>query len=43
MDDELQLMSKEQLVKEIMKLRMAISEHRDSTGAGISETWVTSS
>jgi hypothetical protein len=32
MDEELQLMSKDQLIEEIKKLRMGIREHRDSTG-----------
>ena len=32
MDEELQLMSKDQLIQEIKKLRMGIREHRDSTG-----------
>ncbi len=32
MDEELQLMSKDQLVEEIKKLRAGIREHRDSTG-----------
>jgi hypothetical protein len=32
MDEELQLMSKDQLIKEIKKLRRGIREHRDSTG-----------
>jgi hypothetical protein len=32
MDEELQQMSKEQLVEEIKKLRAGIRKHRDSTG-----------
>lgn len=32
MDEELQLMSKDQLIEEIKKLRAGIREHRDSTG-----------
>jgi len=32
MDEELQFMSKNQLIEEIKKLRMGIREHRDSTG-----------
>jgi hypothetical protein len=32
MDEELQSMSKNQLIEEIKKLRMGIREHRDSTG-----------
>ena len=32
MDEELQLMSKDQLIEEIKKLRRGIREHRDSTG-----------
>ena len=32
MDEELQLMSKDQLIEEIKKLRKGIREHRDSTG-----------
>lgn len=32
MDEELQLMSTDQLIEEIKKLRMGIREHRDSTG-----------
>ncbi|HZF64327.1 MAG TPA: hypothetical protein VEZ55_07585 [Chitinophagaceae bacterium] len=32
MDEELQSMSKDQLIEEIKKLRMGIREHRDSTG-----------
>ncbi|MBC8032720.1 MAG: hypothetical protein H7Y03_01135 [Chitinophagaceae bacterium] len=32
MDEDLATMSKEQLIEELIKLRMAIREHRDSTG-----------
>ena len=32
MDEDLQMMSKDQLITEIKKLRMGIREHRDSTG-----------
>ena len=32
MDEELQLMSKDQLMEEVIKLRTGIREHRDSTG-----------
>ena len=32
MDEDLQLMSKDQLIEEVKKLRMGIREHRDSTG-----------
>ncbi|HZG26121.1 MAG TPA: hypothetical protein VEZ17_16150 [Chitinophagaceae bacterium] len=32
MDEELQSMSKDQLVDEVKKLRAGIREHRDSTG-----------
>ena len=32
MDEDLQLMSKDQLIVEVKKLRMGIREHRDSTG-----------
>ena len=32
MDEELQLLSKDQLIEEVKKLRAAIREHRDSTG-----------
>ena len=32
MDEDLQSMSKDQLIKEIKKLRTGIREHRDSTG-----------
>lgn len=32
MDEELQLMSKDQLIEEIKKLRKGIRDHRDSTG-----------
>jgi hypothetical protein len=32
MDEDLQSMSKDQLIEEIKKLRMGIREHRDSTG-----------
>ena len=32
MDEELQLMSKDELIEEIKKLRMGIRAHRDSTG-----------
>ena len=32
MDEDLDQMSKEQLVKEVKKLRAGIREHRDSTG-----------
>lgn len=32
MDADLELMTKEDLIKEVVKLRQAIREHRDSTG-----------
>ncbi len=32
MDTDLELMTKEDLIKEVIKLREAIREHRDSTG-----------
>jgi hypothetical protein len=32
MDEELDFMSKDQLIEEVKKLRLAIREHRDSTG-----------
>ncbi len=32
MDEELQFMSKDELIEEIKKLRQGIREHRDSTG-----------
>src|SRR5687767_15837192 len=32
MDEELETMSKDELIKEIKKLRAGIREHRDSTG-----------
>ena len=32
MDEDLQMMSKDQLIAEVKKLRMGIREHRDSTG-----------
>lgn len=32
MDHELELMTKEELIKEVRKLRQGIREHRDSTG-----------
>lgn len=32
MDEDLHLMSKEQLIDEVKKLRAGIREHRDSTG-----------
>jgi hypothetical protein len=32
MDEDLKLMSKDQLIDEVIKLRMGIREHRDSTG-----------
>jgi len=32
MDADLALMTKEDLIKEVVKLRQAIREHRDSTG-----------
>ena len=32
MDEDLQLMSKDELVEEVKKLRTGIREHRDSTG-----------
>ena len=32
MDEDLQLMNKDQLIESILKLRNAIREHRDSTG-----------
>ncbi len=32
MDEKLQLMSKDQLIEEVKKLRAGIREHRDSTG-----------
>jgi hypothetical protein len=32
MDEELNLMTKEQLIAEVIKLRTGIREHRDSTG-----------
>jgi len=32
MNEDLQLMSKEQLIEEVTKLRAAIREHRDSSG-----------
>ena len=32
MDTDLELMTKEELIKEVIKLRQAIREHRDSTG-----------
>jgi hypothetical protein len=35
MDEDLQLMSKEQLIDEVKKLRAGIREHRDSTGQNL--------
>ncbi len=35
MDEELQLMTKDQLIEEIKKLRMGIREHRESTGQNL--------
>jgi len=35
MDEDLDTLSREQLVAEIRKLRSAIREHRDSTGQGL--------
>jgi len=32
MDEELNLMTKEQLIAEVIKLRTGVREHRDSTG-----------
>ena len=32
MDEDLQSLSREQLIEEVMKLRAGIREHRDSTG-----------
>lgn len=35
MDNDLATMTKEDLIKEVIKLRQAIREHRDSTGHGL--------
>ena len=35
MDEELKDLSKEQLIEEVIKLRAAIREHRDSTGQNL--------
>ena len=32
MDDDLELMSREELIAEVLKLRKGIRQHRDSTG-----------
>ena len=36
MDEDLELMSKHQLIEEMKKMRNAIREHRDSTGQALS-------
>lgn len=47
MDEDLQQMSKDQLIEEVKKLRAGIREHRDSTGQDLCwhhpKLWVTSS
>jgi hypothetical protein len=35
MDNDLQLMSKDELIQEVRKLRAAIREHRDSSGQNL--------
>jgi len=35
MDDDLEAMSREQLMAEVRKLRAGIREHRDSSGQGL--------
>lgn len=35
MDNDLATMTKEDLIKEVIKLRQAIRKHRDSTGHGL--------